>query len=361
MTLVNDDATAQRLQAKAIRDAVRRERLGDKPAARPMVQRLRSAASLAFGLGLFLVSLWVMHRWLSKISLAQLLAELAAIPVINMVLAVVATFASFATLAGYEFYAIRYVGKRVARVRIALYAFITQSIAHAVGFALVVGASIRYKLYARYGLTVVDIAKIQVFFTTTFGLGALTLVGSALLLEPGPLARALDLPHGLWRATGAILLLLVVAFVIVGAYFRRPIPFFGQNLGMPETRVVLIQIVLGVVDLMAVALALHLLLPPALNLTYLETLGMFVAAVTVGLASHIPGSLGVFESTMILLIRPGEEMTAPVIGALIAFRAIYYILPLILGSVALGIVEVDRLAQTRRRSAARSARLARRP
>jgi uncharacterized membrane protein YbhN (UPF0104 family) len=311
------------------------------------VGRLKSALSLAIGLGLFGLSLWVLSRWAADVSLDELRRELAQISGLHVALAIWFTALSFVALVGYEFYAVRYVGRPLPIAVVALYSFITQSVAHAVGFAIFVGATIRYKLYAPAGFTIIDVAKIQVFFTTTFGLGAATLISGVLLLEPGPLADATTLPEIVWRAIGAALLVGVVGFIIFGALFRRPVLIFGHVVALPGAKVTIIQICLGVADLLAVAAALHLLMPAELGLTFAEALGVFVAAVTLGLISHVPGSLGVFESTVILLVQPTEEQTAALIGALIAFRAIYYILPLLCGALALGTVELRRWAIAR--------------
>ena len=305
-------------------------------------QRWKRLGSVAIGLGLFSVSLLVLQRWFSHTSIEELTLELAAIRGQNIALAIVFTGLSFAALVGYEYYAVRYVGRTIATPLLALYAFVTQSIAHAVGFAIFVGATIRYKLYAPSGLSILDVAKIQVFFTTTFGLGALTLIGAVLLIEPGPLVSATELPHALWRMAGVLLLACVVGFIIVGAVLNRPLRLFGHLIALPRARVTVIQVGLGVADLLAVAASLHLLMPVSLQLTYFELVGIFVAAMTLGLISHIPGSLGVFESAVILLIQPLPEQSAPLLGALIAFRAIYYILPFVAGASLFGIIELRR-------------------
>ena len=69
---------------------------------------------------------------------------------------------------------------------------------------------------------------------------------------------------------------------------------------------------------------------------------MFVMAIVVGAASHVPGALGVFEGAMVLQLQPPTDLMVQVIGALLVFRAIYYILPLCLGSGLLAAVEIGR-------------------
>lgn len=317
-------------------------------AARP--NRYRSLISFAIGLGLFLISIWVLHRWAAKVSFEQLEMELARISVGQVLLALIFTALSFVALVGYEYYAVRYVRKSLPLPAVALYSFVTQSVAHAVGFAIFVGATIRYKLYQVHGFNVIDVAKIQVFFTTTFGLGAATLIGVAFLIEPAPLALATSVDVPLWRLVGGLMLAIVLGFILFELWFDRPLKIMGHVLALPGPRITLLQIMLGIADLASVAAALHMLMPPELGIDYFELLGIFAAALTVGLISHVPGSLGVFESAVILMIQPSDEMTAPLIGSLIAFRAIYYIVPLIIGFITFGIIELRRaVAGTRAR------------
>lgn len=311
-------------------------------AQRPWVQRLKSAASIAVGAGMFALAVYVIHRWAANVSLEDLETELAQISIVQILLATLYSFLSFAALVGYEWYAVKFIGRKLPLRTVAMISFCTQSVAHAVGFAIFVGATIRYKLYAAHHFTLLEVAKIQLFFTTTFGLGCLTLVGGTLLIEPGPLVSATEIPDHAWRLAGTGLLLVVAAILIWGTWFHRPIKVGGKPILLPSARVVLIQIVLGVTDLGFVALALHVLLPDSLGLDYFQTLGIFVAALSLGLVSHVPGSLGVFESAVLVLAAPSPDQVAAVIGALICFRACYYILPLLIGASLFGLHELRR-------------------
>ena len=301
-----------------------------------------NVVSFLSGLGMLLVAIWVLRRWAAHVSLGDLVSELEAIPPGRIVLAILFSFASFVALFGYEYYACRFIGRPITWVQAGIISFITQSITHAVGFAVVVGATVRYKLYSVHGFGLFDVAKIQVFFVTTFGLGCLTLAGGTLLVEPYVLARALGTSEVWWRLLGVGLLAAVAAVLVWGTWFHRPLRIAGQLLVLPSARVTALQILLGVTDLGFVAAALHVLLPAELGSTYFETLGVFVAAIALGLASHVPGSLGVFEGAALVLIDPPSELTAAVIGALIMFRACYYMLPLLLGALLFAVIEARR-------------------
>ena len=162
------------------------------------------------------------------------------------------------------------------------------------------------------------------------------------MLEPWRLAAATGLPPWLWRGAAATALALVVAYVVWGGFFHRPLRWRGRELVLPSAGATLTQIFFGVADLIAVAAALYVLLPTELGLSYLEVLAVFMASIVIGLVSHVPGSLGVFESAVVLLLQPTEALTLPLIGSLLAFRGVYYLLPLACGVVVLAVSELHR-------------------
>ena len=190
---------------------------------------------------------------------------------------------SFLALIGYEWSALGLVGKRMPLDHLAVASFATQSIAHSTGFAFVIGATLRYHFYSDRGLGIADVAKVQMFFTATFTLGIATLAGAVVMIEPWRLAAATGLPPWLWRAAAGAALTLVIAYVIWGGFFHRPLRWRGRELVLPSASATLTQIFFGVADLIAVAAALYMLLPVELGLGYVEVLAVFMAV-----AGHWP-------------------------------------------------------------------------
>ena len=76
-------------------------------------------------------------------------------------------------------------------------------------------------------------------------------------------------------------------------------------------------------------------MPDQLNNGFGHFLAIFVIAQIIGLISHVPGGLGVFEAVMLAGFGAtgNAELTAPILGALAAFRVIYYLLPLCTATV----------------------------
>src|SRR5690606_1971334 len=96
----------------------------------------------------------------------------------------------------------------------------------------------------------------------------------------------------------------------------------------PPPRLVLTapQLVFGVVAISIVAGVLYVLLPGQVELSYPAFVGIYVLAMLAGALSHVPGGIGVFE-TILLLFIPGADKGA-LLAAMLAFRGVYYLLPL---------------------------------
>ena len=98
-----------------------------------------------------------------------------------------------------------------------------------------------------------------------------------------------------------------------------------------------------------------MLLPPGHGIGYETFLAVYVFAVMLGIASHAPGGLGVFEAT--ILIALSSVPREAVLGALLLFRLCYYIAPFLLALALLGAYEVaKRLRSPTRCSTPRTGR-----
>nr|WP_217523130.1 lysylphosphatidylglycerol synthase domain-containing protein [Pleurocapsa sp. PCC 7327] len=80
-------------------------------------------------------------------------------------------------------------------------------------------------------------------------------------------------------------------------------------------------------------------MPTATPLSYPEFFGIYLLAQIAGIISNVPGGLGVFETVMLLLLSPPVS-SASLLGALLAYRGIYYFLPLSSAILILGLDEL---------------------
>jgi phosphatidylglycerol lysyltransferase len=166
----------------------------------------------------------------------------------------------------------------------------------------------------------------------------LFLSGTVFLLEPATTMELLGLPYGVLRPIGVVLLGVVAAYIAWSAAQRRPLRFAGWEFPIPSLKVTTLQLCIAALDWTAAGAVLYALLPQGHQLSFLPFLGAFLLAQFAGQISHVPGGLGVFETLMVLLLKPYLAPAATV-AALVAFRAIYYLLPFALSLLMLACYE----------------------
>ncbi len=146
---------------------------------------VKHAIWIAIALLLFLGALWVLHRELSGVRFNEVLARFRELPWYAVLLAVGFTAASYAALAGYDWLALRHIGRRLPFVDVALTSFTATAVGHNLGVAMLSGGAVRYRLYSAAGLSAAEIATVIGLIGLTFGLGV-SFVGALTLLLATP-------------------------------------------------------------------------------------------------------------------------------------------------------------------------------
>jgi len=305
------------------------------------IKRLRTPASLILSLAVVGLAGYGLHGALRHVDPRAVMAALRALSAHKIALSVLFAGGSFAAIAGQEYFALRTAGRPLSLPVAALGGFLAQSIGHSSGFSVAVGGGLRYRLYSLFGARFREVAKTQASFSGTLALALCLQIAAAMLLHPGLLDHEISLPHGLIRDIGFGLAL--TGFAILGLTLRRrPLDLLGRRIELPPFRYVAPQVACSVIDIAGLAAAAYVLLPGGLHADYPTVLGIAVVSLTLGIASSVPGGLGVFESSVLLLMAPPPHLAAPTVGALVAFRAFYYLAPLMLGLATLGVVELWR-------------------
>jgi uncharacterized membrane protein YbhN (UPF0104 family) len=288
------------------------------------------------GAALLVGAIYVVQREFRHLRLQDIGEALKAIPARALVFSFVWTIWSYFILTFYDRLGTIYAGHKVSYGRVAFASFCAYSLSHNLGFAAVSGAAVRYRLYAHWGLTPLQIAKTVAFCSLTFGLGGMVLGGAILFLEP----RAIPffgehLPKIALYGVGGLLWAVVLAYVTLAKIFGR-ICMFGHDIELPGWRMAIVQVLLATVDVAVTATIFYALLPAAPSLTWLVFLGVYVSSYTAGLAANLPGGIGVFDTAMLFGLQP--YMSAPhIVGAILVFRLYYYVIPLFLaGSLFAG-------------------------
>jgi uncharacterized membrane protein YbhN (UPF0104 family) len=288
------------------------------------------------GVALLIGAIYVVQKEFRHLRLHDIEKALSDIPLRALAIGFLWTILSYGVLTIYDRLGTIYAGHKVSYGRVAFASFCAYALSHNLGFAAVSGAAVRYRLYAHWGLTPLQIGKTVAFCSLTFGLGGMVLGGSILFVEP----RAIPffgqhLPLGVLYGVGALLWVIVIGYVTLSRILGS-VRLFGHEIGLPGWRMAILQVLLATVDVAITASIFYALLPPAPNLTWLIFLGVYVASYTAGLAANLPGGIGVFDTAMLFGLEP--YISAPhIVGAIVVFRLYYYVIPLFLaGSLFTG-------------------------
>lgn len=317
-----------------------------------MPERLRRVLPALIGLVLFFVALVVLRHELRAVSWRELSADVLATPRGRLAAALALTVANYLALTGYDFLALAYVGRSLPWDRVVLTSFLAYALANTVGFSMLSGASVRYRFYTRWGLTPPELSRVVFSYAVTFWLGLLLLGG--LSLATGCVPATASFPPEVIVPIGVALVAVSAAYVPLTVLRRTPLHVGSFELPIPSPKIATLQLVVSVIDWVLAAAVLYVLLP-ASELRFLGLLGAFVGAQLLGVSSNVPGGLGIFEGSMVLLLAPFLAADK-VLPALVVYRAVYYLLPL---AVALTVLVADELHQRRAQAARVSSMLGR--
>ncbi len=280
-------------------------------------------------------ALWMLERELRHYRYAQIVEAMRSLPRGRILAAIALTVGNYVVLTAYDTLALRYIQRPLRYARTAFAAFAGYAVGQALGFPLLTAAPIRYRLYSGWGLSGVEITQVVAFYSLTFWLGYLLVTGLALLLFPGSLPL-LNVPILPARLLGVAFLGLVVAYAGWSLFGRGRIGRGEWSFEPPRPGLAAAQLGFAGVDWVIAAGVLYVLLPG--HLYFPAFLTVFLIAQLAGVLSHVPGGLGVFEATVLVLL-PDEASKPATVGALLAYRVVYYLLPLTGAVVALGVSE----------------------
>lgn len=289
---------------------------------------------------IFAASLVVLYFIVREIEPGELAKAFANASLRQLSLALAFTGLSYLLLTGYDALALKRLGLSIPYRTTALASFTSYSVSFTLGFPLVTGGTVRYWVYAARGVRGSEVASLTVIAGLTFWLGLGMIFCVSLFYATESVAQLARTSPLLIQAVGAVTALGILGYLFWVATGERTLRVRGWNLPLPGLGVTLGQMLLGACEVSAAAAVLFVLLPGGHNLSYESFLAAYIFACLIGIASHAPGGLGVFEATMLIALSrmPFEQ----VLGALLLFRIIYYILPFILALVLLALNEMGR-------------------
>jgi uncharacterized membrane protein YbhN (UPF0104 family) len=281
----------------------------------------------------------VLYRMLHDIEVREVVAAIRTTAPSELVLAGVFVAIAYFTLTFYDYFALRTIGRSEVPYRVAaLASFTSYSIGHNVGFSVVSGGTVRYRVYSGSGLSGIEVAKICFIAGLTFWLGNLAVLGLGATFDPVA-ASAIDrLPLSFNRGIGIAILVALAGYVIWVSMAPRHFGRDNWEVTLPGGKLTFLQILIGIVDLACATAAMYVLMPDRPNIDFLSLMVIFVSATLLGFASNSPGGLGVFDAAMLLAMP--QFAREDLFGALLLFRLYYYVVPFALSLAIIGIREL---------------------
>lgn len=297
---------------------------------KPVASRLAPLLSLA----LFAAALWVLHRELTMHPPREIWRAIHAIPRLTLWAAIGLMALGYSFLPLYDAIGLAYVGRRLGLKRTGFVGFVANSFSQTLGFGLLTGGGIRFRIYAAWGLSAAEITQIIAISALTSWSGGLTLAGIGLLTGPVPKSTA-SVPGPL---LGGAFLFVIGGYLVASFLKLGPIRIAGWDVAIPRPKLAVLQVAMATTDWMVAASVLYVLIPPGSHVQFSTFVAVFMLGHLVGVVSHVPGGLGVFETTVLLLLKDNVP-TAAILGSLLVFRIIFFIVPFVVALIMFGIYE----------------------
>ena len=215
--------------------------------------------------------------------------------------------------------------------------FIAYSIAANVS-SLLGNAGARYRLYAQQGIGFRQATRIAVFSVSSNWSGFVLLAGLAFTFVPPELPAHWSLPEPLLRAAGLTLLALALGYVFAcHRWARRGWQWRSIRYQLPTLPLALGQLALSLVVWRGIAAVIHNFLPA--KATLVMVLPVLLLSTVAGLFIRLPAGVGVTEVVFVTLLGPTLG-TSAVIAALLAYRAVFQLLPVLLAALLYLLLEL---------------------
>jgi uncharacterized membrane protein YbhN (UPF0104 family) len=284
-------------------------------------------------------SLFILYKVLRHIDAGKVITAIRATPPEGIMWACLFVAGGYLTMTLYDYFALRTIGRHEVPYRTAaLASFTSYTIGHNLGATVFTGGAVRLRIYSVWGLGIVEVAKIAFVTGLTFWLGNIFVLGIALAYAPDAATAVTQMPAWAVRALGIAGLLGIAGYLGWLLPRTRNLGRANWRIALPGAGLTLVQIGIGILDFAAGSLAFYMLMPatPATDFVFVAV--AFVSATLLGFISHAPGSLGIFDATILIALAQFEK--EELLASLLIFRLLYFVVPFALAILTLGIREL---------------------
>jgi uncharacterized membrane protein YbhN (UPF0104 family) len=282
------------------------------------------------GIAIFvIVVLILLGVAISKIEWTKVWGAIQKLPGSVIALAGLIALLSYMVYSTFDLLGKWYTGHPMAWWRTLVIGFISYAFTMNLG-APVGGLGLRMRLYAKQGIGQGVVMRVLALSLATNWVGYLLLAGCLFALGEIRLPSGWALNEGPFRLIGAVMALAGIAYLLLCAFSRkRSWTIRGHEIELPSIGLALIQVTLAILNWGLIGAVIYILLQGQAG--YFEVTGILMISAIAGAIVHIPGGLGVIESVFIALLD-GDLPRSQVLGALLVYRAIYYLAPLLISA-----------------------------
>ena len=285
----------------------------------------------------FIAVLWLLVRYARNVDWEDVLDSIRSTPAPALLAAIGLAAASHLLYSCFDLIGRRYTGHNLPTLTVMAVNFIRYAFNLCIG-SLVGGVGFRYRLYSRLGLGNGVITRIVSMSMLTNWLGYKLLAGFLFLVHPLALPPSWKMGnHGLqWLGAGLIL----VSLGYIGACAKsgdRVWSVRGHEIDLPPWRMAVLQLGISCVNWSLMAGVIYVLLGE--KIAYPDVFTVLLIGAIAGVVAHVPAGLGVFEFVFVALLSHLVS-EGHLIGALLGYRAIYYIVPLMIAGAMYLVMEL---------------------
>jgi uncharacterized membrane protein YbhN (UPF0104 family) len=293
---------------------------------------------IALSATVILISAVVLSYRLRDLDWRAVTTAVAAVSPTHVAAAAFFVACGYVTLALYDWFALRTIGARQVPFRVAALAGATSyAIGHGLGAMVFASAAIRFRIYSRFGVSLVDIAKICFIAGLTFWLGNITALGIGMAYMPEA-ARAVDqIPSWGNQAIGIAALSALSAYLLWVWSKTRVLGRNGSSVTLPSGSMTLLQIGIGLADLSCCSLVMYLLMPSLPTVDFAPLAVIVIFGTLIGFASHAPGAIGALDAAMLIGLPTFDR--AELVATLLLYRLLYFVAPFAIALAGLGLRE----------------------
>lgn len=295
-------------------------------------------------LGVLVAAGWVLREKLHDLEFDLLWRRLSGTSLSDIGLSLLCTVAAYTVLTIYDSTAFEYIKRPMRFARIMYVAFVAYAFSHNIGVGAVSGGSVRYRFYSRWGVSTYDIATVIIFGGVAYVLGIVAVAGLIIFVNADGLAAVLGLPVWAAQVVGVAAALVGSGYLIWSLVGRPSFTIQGRRFRPPSIWIGLKQVATACLEWSFASAALYFLLPEEVGVDYWHFVGVYVIGYVAGMMSQAPGGIGVFEAAMLLLL-PETAPKEGVIAAILAYRALYFLLPFVVALAMMGGSEARGMAR----------------